>query len=73
MAAEPKALRPSFSRLAHQEQSAQAIRPRRIVLQITEHYELSINRCRTKGAIANAQLTEKSNQENGKNGTPADW
>jgi hypothetical protein len=30
-----------------------------------------LSRCRTKGRIANKQLTEKSNQENGKNGTLA--
>jgi hypothetical protein len=28
---------------------------------------------RTRGAIANTQLTEKLNQENDKNGTLADW
>src|SRR5580704_8265473 len=30
-------------------------------------------RCLTKSAIANTQLTEESNQENGKNGTLAVW
>jgi len=39
----------------------------------TDYEPPTLSRYRTKSAIANKQLTEKSNQENGKNGRLAFW